>query len=799
MYEQHFGLKRPPFRTVMTGAEVFLGPQTAQTIKAVRKALATQDAAITVSGPVGVGKTTVVGRALDALGGKQTRIRIGRMSIAHDEILDYLLDVLGIKEIPASTIRRIALFRAVLAQKIQAGERVIVIVEDGARLGEDPLAELEALTAADGGAGGGAAIVIMGDPGLRTALDKPSLDRLNQRTRLRHQLKPLNEGEMTGYLKHCFRLSGNEFETIFDAEAPAVLTQLSGGIPRVCNNLVDSTLAAAADQSLDRIDIDFLNRVAADEYGLSVNSTPADVSQVAEALKPKSADSAGDQRSKIQISQTQSMPALSEDALSASEQQAVNAEAEKPQTRSTSVADAAPPGVEESDAATAAGGQNSRKTAPTGHEPASDPEFEIPELIQDTMPELAALPSKLADAASSGADIPTLEVPETLKSGLDKPAGTGKAATGSAGQPAASNASVPAAKKPAAKPTAKQAAAQEPAADKPPPQSKPVADKAPPKPASLSPEPAATAPDKDEPPAWDRDPTLAELRPDLEALESAMAEVTCEAEEKKPPPADAPEIEIALKDPTLPGVPELKLEESIQQSIDEATAALEKHDSTIAEGQAAEELAKAAPSDAKADAELEKIAEGLARAKTLDDVDDQMAETLFGEEFSLMAAQVAANCADIDTGDDDAADAAPAEPEAPPQTPPEDTAKPEAPPAPAAETITLEAEAEPASPASTTTGAPDSSPSARLKTVQALNTEAGQRPPSVAGMAGNKPATSPPAGNGTTPPTIDNQFAGGITSTRIPKPAELATVSDDDEDDDEDSKMSGFFSRFKRS
>jgi hypothetical protein len=45
----------------------------------------------------------------------------------------------------------------------------------------------------------------------------------------------------------------------------------------------------------------------------------------------------------------------------------------------------------------------------------------------------------------------------------------------------------------------------------------------------------------------------------------------------------------------------------------------------------------------KADAELEQIAVNLAQAKTIDDCDDKMAETLFGEEFSLMAAQVAAN------------------------------------------------------------------------------------------------------------------------------------------------------------
>ena len=54
----------------------------------------------------------------------------------------------------------------------------------------------------------------------------------------------------------------------------------------------------------------------------------------------------------------------------------------------------------------------------------------------------------------------------------------------------------------------------------------------------------------------------------------------------------------------------------------------------------------------KADAELEKIAAELARAKTIEDVNDKMAETLFGEELSLIAAQVVAAGAPHESAND---------------------------------------------------------------------------------------------------------------------------------------------------
>jgi len=47
--------------------------------------------------------------------------------------------------------------------------------------------------------------------------------------------------------------------------------------------------------------------------------------------------------------------------------------------------------------------------------------------------------------------------------------------------------------------------------------------------------------------------------------------------------------------------------------------------------------------DKKADAEIERIAAELAKAKSIEDVDDKLAETLFGDEINFIAAQVLAN------------------------------------------------------------------------------------------------------------------------------------------------------------
>jgi type II secretory pathway predicted ATPase ExeA len=55
--------------------------------------------------------------------------------------------------------------------------------------------------------------------------------------------------------------------------------------------------------------------------------------------------------------------------------------------------------------------------------------------------------------------------------------------------------------------------------------------------------------------------------------------------------------------------------------------------------------------------QLQKIAEDIANAKSLDDLDDAMAETLFGEEFALVAARVTGDAAALEAANSDSEDA----------------------------------------------------------------------------------------------------------------------------------------------
>lgn len=658
MYEQHFGLRKAPFLAEAAGTDVFVGPPTAQAMASLKKALESPDAVVTVSGPAGSGKTTTVNRALDALVRTRDAVHIGRLQLNGQDVLEFLLEKLGAGALPHGTIRQFAAFRTILGELEAAGKHVVIVVEDALRAGAETLAELEALTAADSGDSGGAALVLMGDDRLAGFLEDPQLARLVQRIRGRQTVEPLKESEMRGYLMHCFRLAGADFEQVFDAGSAALISRLCDGIPRVANTVVTAAMASAARDGILKITTDLVAATARDDCGLELDDGDA----VTSAATPKP------------VPEPLRTPQPDIDA-----------------------------------------------------EVAADP---VPELIQDTLPEIEALPRD---------------------------------------------------------PTAAQ-------------------------PAPEAPEPTVASAATDLP-EWDRDPTQAELRPDLDALEKAMAVAQGTATTNEPAAASEEDnaTTATVAEETQDEIPEITLDKSIESGIannlidepgeigpiapetpvaadagagktrpeiastDEgepadipAVPVLEPEPAVNAEPPAKPEpQAKPKPPESGPDdAELGRIAAGLAEAKTIEDVDDKLAETLFGEEFSAVAAQVLARCKAEASANEDAVE------------------------------ISLEM------PATGGKSGLDQSASQRLKTVRALN--ARQDTARTGHAGGERRAAAPTKPERAAPPEpIEDQINTSITQTlkalsaRAPEQGLGGSKAPDFDANDEE--KSGFFNRFKRS
>ncbi len=745
MYVQHFGLKKRPFRANATGTDVFVGPQTVTAIAGLKTALQSNDSVVAVYGPVGVGKSTLVTRALEAVGENRIIIRVSRMRLNSDDVLEHLLAELGADEIPGGTIRRFTEFRKRLKSLEAAQTRVFVVVEDAPRLGADTLAEVEAVTAEDAGESDGASLILMGDESIDDVLGAAALERLKQRTRQKYLLTPLRAAELRGYLRHCFRLAGAEFEKIFEEDAANLLHYLGDGVLRTTNKLVEAVLAAAAAQNMTRVPSDLIRRVAAKEFGLNADGfsyTPPVVTPPVERAAAPQPVSEPKPVAAPELDRTPEPVAAPE-----------------PELIPEPVADAEPL-PEPGSAATA------EPVVVFAEESADEEEREIPELVQDTLPDLEVLVPDLAKAMAEPAASDDTEVP------APEPVGE------------APLLEEPFVFEPAAEPTLDPGAVDET------PEANALMDDIPE--LSITDDSAAGESNGADVAAWDRDPTFAELKPDLEALEKAMA--VAHGGEPEPPvlqvePEPAPDSE------TMPeAIPEITLDHAISQRIQEnlidepGQVSASEPPTEVASKSDTPEVRMPERNSKKADAELEKIAEELAKAKSIEDVDDKLAETLFGEELSFVAAQVVTNPPSTESANDENEPAIPTG-----QVVAEANGS-------AALDVAVEAEL-PAVEVTLSGHDEDKdvdplSASQRLKTVRALNADLH---PSI--REPEQPVATNAAVEVDPVDSIEDQINTSMTQTLKAlniRPPLSNDPSDSDDDDDEESK-GGFFSRFRRS
>jgi type II secretory pathway predicted ATPase ExeA len=746
MYETHFGLNKRPFRALAAGTDVFVGPQTVATMAGLKKALTSPDSIVAVSGPAGVGKTTLVRRALDAVGDNQVIVSVGRMQLGHDEVLELLLDEMG-AQMPAGTVQRFTTFRRLLKDHADKGVRVIVVVEDASRVGTDALSELEALTAADAGVSDGANIVLMGGEDVNEVLKVPDLARLKQRLRL------------------------------FEQGSSDVLHSLSGGIPRMANNLVESVLTDAAEIKQDRISVDLIKQVARDEYGLDtapdaivgdVSEVPARDNDEPKVEEPKVEAAATEEALAGNDEQDDSIPELIQDTRP-------NLEILAPALAGPTVFDTPQdPDAAETTAVTEPSEDNiptlsgsmrletSTKTA-TGSESEAEPDEELAAALEaaQVLPADEAVPEWERDPtlAQLRPDLDALEHAMAVAQGI-APAADGDAE-------------------------------QDDRADEP---AEPVPEITLDRAIQAKIEKAAellseTAPQEDEPKESEK--TTAEIlaqakakpasntvEAQLDSPESFVPKQTAQPQAKPPaaPAVAAPPAPPAAKAPPVSPVAK---ESSVSPVAKQPPAA-----------PTMEEPPAKVPTAETPETELKKIAANLARAKTIDDCDDKMAETLFGEEFSLMAAQVAAN-APPELSTNDELDQAPEEVAAAPLADFEGAAA-----------VSVDLESEPnraARKIDLTGGNKDlASTQQRLATVRALNRDpAAPTPATEAAALSHNEAPTPPPPIADQPESIEDQINTSITQTL--KALNVRPSSALDDDDDEDREKTGFFDRFRRS
>ena len=247
MYDAHFGLKKPLFQTgIAQESAVFLTARHQQLAASIKLALTTSDSAVVLTGPAGVGKTTLMSTVLRTT---STKLALGWITVAPAnpaELLELLLVEFGFNAHRVGRVERMQMWRQFLNEMSATSSRIYVIAERAEDLGADVLRALDSLTAADPNGSLGANLVLLGQPALLEVLKAPTLASMCQRIRLRQRIEPLALDELRAYLDHHAKAAGGTLDKLFARDALAALHEITGGVPRLANNVAETALTLAA-------------------------------------------------------------------------------------------------------------------------------------------------------------------------------------------------------------------------------------------------------------------------------------------------------------------------------------------------------------------------------------------------------------------------------------------------------------------------------------------------------------------------------------------------------------------------
>lgn len=241
MYEAHYRLKTKPFTLLPDPEFLYLGAKHRMALSLLEYGLANESAFIVMAGEPGTGKTTLLNRLLSETRHPWTIGVLSNTHIGLDGLLPWIAASFGLQLKDKSEADAFHEFARFLEQERSAGRRVLLVVDEAQNIGATMLEELRLLSNLNDGRRRSLQILLSGQLGLRDLLKGPDMVQFAQRIGVEYVLESFSEDETVAYIDHRLQVAGRP-SRLFSTLASRIVFRLTGGIPRLINQLSDHAL-----------------------------------------------------------------------------------------------------------------------------------------------------------------------------------------------------------------------------------------------------------------------------------------------------------------------------------------------------------------------------------------------------------------------------------------------------------------------------------------------------------------------------------------------------------------------------
>ena len=272
MYANFFGLKQAPFAIAPDPRYLFMSERHRDALAHLLYGLQGGGGFVLLSGEIGAGKTTVCRCFLEQIPERCNVAYIFNPKLTVTELLQTVCEEYGVQDERAqregATVKQyVDRINEFLLRAHASGQNSVLIIDEAQNLSADVLEQLRLLTNLETHERKLLQIVLIGQPELRTMLERPELEQLAQRVIARFHLDALSEAETGQYVRHRLSVAGFSGVMPFDGAACRQIYKLSRGLPRRINLLCDRALLGAYAQGSLRVDRPTLEQAAVEVFG----------------------------------------------------------------------------------------------------------------------------------------------------------------------------------------------------------------------------------------------------------------------------------------------------------------------------------------------------------------------------------------------------------------------------------------------------------------------------------------------------------------------------------------------------
>lgn len=253
MYQEFYGLDAPPFNITPDPRYLFYSQRHREAFEHILFGISQRTGFIQITGDVGTGKTTLCRAVLERLDEGYATALILNPVMTGIQLLRSILRELDLNDRGNDRVRLVDRLNQFLLDRAQAEEDVVLFVDEAQDMSDELLEQVRLLSNLETDDRKLLQIVLIGQPELRSRLDRDELRQLRQRITVRYHLGPISRQETESYIQHRLRIAGGNGRPTFSPAAIRAIHRHSRGVPRLINAVCDKTLLCGYVEGRDHL------------------------------------------------------------------------------------------------------------------------------------------------------------------------------------------------------------------------------------------------------------------------------------------------------------------------------------------------------------------------------------------------------------------------------------------------------------------------------------------------------------------------------------------------------------------